>query len=217
MEEENSHIKKKNTYKASNLFGYLLSDKDRNESTKIFDEIQKNLQDFEFQIYEPMRLIKFENTVEGLWKKFKKFKIENTGISSLKSLLGENSDNKYAQIILDKSFNKKVATSICSYTCQHYTMIGLIDGCRYCNKCSRVILCNLPNQLIFFALMFVAIDNKAYNEKLNIISDLACLVDFNMEMIDDWIYVVKAVLNEELIDFRRFNTRKAELFFKVLK
>ena len=50
LEEENSHRKKKNNYKASNIFDYLLSDTDRNESAKIFDEIQNNLQNFEFDI-----------------------------------------------------------------------------------------------------------------------------------------------------------------------
>lgn len=50
LEEENSHRKKKNNYKASNIFDYLLSDRDRNESAKIFDEIQNNLQNFEFDI-----------------------------------------------------------------------------------------------------------------------------------------------------------------------
>lgn len=50
LEEESSHKKKKNDYKVSNIFDYLLNDKGRIESAKIFDEIQNNLQNFEFDI-----------------------------------------------------------------------------------------------------------------------------------------------------------------------
>ena len=64
--------------------------------------------------------------------------------------------------------------------------------------------------------MYIAVDNDNYNEKINIISDMAYLIGFNEEMIKDWIYVVKMVLKSEKIDLNKLNTEEAKGFFQVL-
>lgn len=73
------------------------------------------------------------------------------------------------------------------------------------------------SQLIFFALIFISIDNESYNENINIISDLAYLIGFNTEMINDWIYVVKATLEYEKIDFTLIKSNSGKKFFNELR
>ncbi len=50
IEEENQHKKKRTKYAASSVFDYMLSDDDRNQSKKLFDKVQDELTDFEFDI-----------------------------------------------------------------------------------------------------------------------------------------------------------------------
>lgn len=188
---------------------------------------------------EDMKLIKFETIITDLRKKFEqKFELcivdESEGqINPLKLLLGETSNNKYGQVILDKSFNSNIVLNwVCSYYDYNKYCINndtpnkidaLIELCRVCNTCNPYIIkhglkrnCNLSGQLIFFSLMYIAVDNDNYNEKINIISDMAYLIGFNEEMIKDWIYVVKMVLKSEKIDLNKLNTEEAKGFFQVL-
>lgn len=48
--EENQHKKKRTKYVASLVFDYMLSDDDRNQSKKLYDKVQDELTDFEFDI-----------------------------------------------------------------------------------------------------------------------------------------------------------------------
>ena len=176
---------------------------------------------------EDMKLIKFETIITDLWKKigYCKFNESKDQINPLKLLLGESSNNQYGQIILDKSFNFNIVSRIfynrnCQYFISNDTpnkIDTLINACRACNNtCGLEDKCNLSSQLIFFALMYIAIDNENYNEKINIISDMAYLIGFNEEMIKDWIKVVKIVLKAEKIDLDKLNTEEAKDFFEVL-
>ena len=177
---------------------------------------------------EEMKLVKFETIITDLWKNFNGFKWEKTSNKSpLKYLLGEKSNNKYAQIILDKSFNKEITQQAyfhyhyndCYYNWEKCTASELLDACKDCNYaiCGFKEKCNLSGQLVFFALLFIAIDNDAYNEKINIISDVAYLIGFNAEMMSDWIYAAKTVLDAEKINFNQFKTEEAKKFFEVLR
>ena len=71
--------------------------------------------------------------------------------------------------------------------------------------------------LIFWALILVAIDEEFYKNEVNMIADLAYMLDFNEDMMADWIQAVKYLLggnmfNENMnIDFK---TAEAKLFFK---
>ena len=172
-----------------------------------------------------MKLIKFEATITELWKKFGSYKFDKYADKNpLKYLFGEKSNNKYAQIILDKSFNEEVVLKRagygnCTYMWKNNTAKELVDACRSCNKSctygsnSFEASCNLSSQLIFFALLFIAVDNDSYNSKVNIISDMAYLTGFNGEMMSDWIYAVKTVLDGDLMDFNQFKADEAYVFF----
>ena len=178
---------------------------------------------------EDMKLIKFEAIITDLWKKFGccKWNQSQDEINPLKLLLGKISHNKYGQVILDKSFNLDIVSKSdrlcdCMYCINNDTFNKidiLIEACGVCNAhvlCRFKRKCNLSSQLIFFALMYIAVDNDDYNEKINIISDMAYLIGFNEQMIKDWIDVVKMVLKAEKIDLEKLNTEEAKGFFKVL-
>lgn len=175
---------------------------------------------------EDMKLIKFENIITNLWKKFKNFRWNSSedGNSPLKFLLGESSNNKYGQIILDKSFNKNIVSSAysfthsrsCTYSIRFYgtnNIDALKRVCENCRECGVYKPCNLSGQLIFFALLYIAVDNDNYNEKINIISDMAYLIGFDEKMMKDWIYVVKMVLKAEEVDLENLSTDDAKGFF----
>ena len=181
---------------------------------------------------EDMKLIKFETIITYLWKNFDRCIVdENEGqINPLKLLLGETSNNKYGQVILDKSFNSNIVSKSECYYSKYYInndtpnkIDALIESCRACNNCNTYsttgglkYTCNLSGQLIFFALMYIAVDNDNYNEKINIISDMVYLIGFNEEIIKDWIYVVKMVLKAEKLDLNKLNTEEAKGFFYFL-
>lgn len=50
IEEENKHKKKRKEYVASSIFDYKLDDKDQNQYKKLYDKVQEELVDFEFDV-----------------------------------------------------------------------------------------------------------------------------------------------------------------------
>ena len=186
---------------------------------------------------EEMKLIKFETIITNLCKKFgevyryKYFNNYDENKNPLKYLLGKNSNNKYVQIILDNSFNKEIITQTVKdsssgsrfsfafkdldYSDKNITIKELIDACSE-SVDDNFYINDFGGQIIFFALMTIAIDNELYNEKVSIISDMAYLIGFNSEKIKDWVFVVKTVLEGEKIDLDKLNTEEAKEFFYML-
>lgn len=181
-----------------------------------------------------MKLIKFKTTITDLRKKFgqfynyKYYNNYNENKNPLKCLLGENSNNQYVQIILDNSFNKEIFNSQIrvwfpksNYNDEKITIKELIDECStkdnepHDHNLNRKIS-NFGGEVIFFALMTIAIDNELYNENISIISDMAYIIGFNPEMMNDWIYVVKIILEGKKIDLKKLNTEEGKFFFREL-
>lgn len=71
--------------------------------------------------------------------------------------------------------------------------------------------------LIFWALVLAAIDEDFYKNEVNMIADLAYMLEFNEDMMADWIKAVKYLLDGNMftenmdIDFK---TDEAKLFFR---
>lgn len=71
--------------------------------------------------------------------------------------------------------------------------------------------------LIFWALVLVAIDEEFYKNEVNMIADLAYMLDFNEDMMADWIQAVKYLLDGNMFNENMnidFKTAEAKLFFK---
>ena len=166
-----------------------------------------------------MKVVKFETIIKDLWTKLGGCRQNSQGNNPLKILLGDM-NNKYAQIVIENSFDTKRSTLNCYYNLYEDNVIKLIEDCRLCNSkrpngCSAK--CNLSNQIVFFGLIALAIDNDSYNEKLSVITDFAYLLDFNENTIADWVFGVKAVLMAERIDITQMNTDRAIEFFSYLQ
>ena len=78
--------------------------------------------------------------------------------------------------------------------------------------------CNkIRGGLIFWSLVLAAIDEEFYENELNIIADLACMLEFNEDMVADWIKAVKYLLDGNMFNENRdidFKTDEAKLFFR---
>lgn len=74
--------------------------------------------------------------------------------------------------------------------------------------------------LIFWALVLAAIDEEFYKNEVNMIADLAYMLDFNEDMMADWIKAVKYLLDGNMFSENMkidFKTKEANLFFKHIK
>lgn len=71
--------------------------------------------------------------------------------------------------------------------------------------------------LIFWALLLAALDDDFYKNEISVISDMACMFDFNEDMMDDWTAAVKYLLDCNQFSENmaiEFKTAEANLFFK---
>ena len=161
---------------------------------------------------EEMKLVKFETMINDLYSTVfaggKKI-VDKDGkkIQPASTVLGQESDNPFIKII-----NNKAITNCTCSSKPGFEIMPLISETRGCAKC-RWRSCNLAGQLLFVSLLCLAIDNDLYNEKMEIVSDVAYLIGFNEQMIEDWITAVKQFLLAEKIDLREMKTEQAQEFF----
>ena len=170
---------------------------------------------------EEMKLIKFESIIKEIWEQLIYFAVmgdyKKDENNALKLLLGENSNNNYGEIVLNSFVNRRRYFVICNYNWKESDLKELICKCKKCKYgIGKHATCYIPTDLMFFSLLFIAVDNDSYNEKINIISDFAYLMGFNIEMINDWIYVAKAILEDEKVDFGRIKTDTCKEFVCIL-
>lgn len=85
------------------------------------------------------------------------------------------------------------------------------------NSRTWVFLHYWKGSMIFWALIMAAIDDNFYKNEINMISDLAYLLGYTEDMMDDWIKVVKYMLDGNMLsgDMQlEFKTAEANKFFK---
>lgn len=161
---------------------------------------------------EEMKLVKFETMINDLYSKgfFPTVNFEDekgNDINPVVILLGQESINPYIEII-----SRITMPGMCKRK-RDVDIKKLILEARTCIECGWQC-CNLAAQLLFVSLLCLAIDNELYNEKLEIVSDVAYLIGFNEQMIEDWIAAVKKFLLAEKICYKEMKTEQARRFFK---
>jgi hypothetical protein len=75
----------------------------------------------------------------------------------------------------------------------------------------------IRNGIIFWSLLMAAVDENFYKKAINLIADLACIFEFNEDMMSDWIEAVKYLLDGNKFSENmtlEFKTPEANLFFK---
>lgn len=173
---------------------------------------------------EEMKVLKFKTMVDEIYRKTVKsinvYGVNKKYIEGAEILLGNSDLNPYWKAIC-KQYSSHEGTCNSKYGTRYNppeaTIEELIRGCICCRGCSsRWYNCDTSGRTIFFALMILAIDEKAYDEKLETVSDAAYIMGFNEAMIEDWITVVKKFLMAEKIDSKQLKTEEAKKFFKCL-
>lgn len=66
---------------------------------------------------------------------------------------------------------------------------------------------------IFWSLFIIAVDENAYNEKLSDISDIAYMVNFTEEMLEDWITALRLILEGNDFKSYLYSSKEANKFF----
>lgn len=88
------------------------------------------------------------------------------------------------------------------------------------SNCTEVETYKLRGGIIFLLLLTAAVNDDFYDNEINMISDLAYMLDFTEDMMSDWVAAVKYLLDgnrfSENISLE-FKTPEANLFFKHRK
>lgn len=66
---------------------------------------------------------------------------------------------------------------------------------------------------IFWSLFIIAVDENAYNEKLSDISDIAYMLNFTEEMLEDWITALRLILEGKGFKNYLYLSKEANKFF----
>lgn len=171
---------------------------------------------------EEMKLVKFETIIKELWEKLEySVYIKKINQNPLIILFGDKFKNEYVQIVINNTFTKKDnLISTMRYVGLYNDGIKDIDDIRSLIEQSNkdiedhgYAFGNISAQVVFFGLIILAIDNDMYNEKLNVLIDFAFLTKFNVQMINDWIYVVKKILMAEPVLKDEIETSEGKKFF----
>lgn len=175
-------------------------------------------------ISEEMKLIKFECIIYDIWGEcFGEWLLNSEDIYNLyksnllKDLMGE-SNNNYSKIVLNNFFDLRY--NFCEFKSNKNDLNILIPKCGKCatyNHDNKYIRCDMPRHLMFFSLLLIAVDNDLYNKKINIVSDLSYLLGFNLDMINDCIYLIRNMLEGDKVEFKQFNSNEAKKMFSKLK
>lgn len=184
-----------------------------------FDETGKVLNNKEKVNKDNMKYVKFEILVDDLAEWFGRFYLsigDEATLNPLEIIFNINNLNVYADKLIKNSMIKKKSRFLIGNWesneiefIEHTGSMGIKELVKECRMKE-----DLKFNIIFWSLFIVAVDEKAYNEKLSDISDIAYLIGFTEEMLEDWITALKLILEGK--DFKNYSyvTAEANLFFK---
>lgn len=178
-----------------------------------------------------MKALKFKSMIEDVAQKLG-VSAETTNVKNIPGskrvtqvslLLGDKANNVFSDIILNRKVSDRdcpmgYTGGIIQYDGGTQESIEELLSSDYCSKtCSRKWSgCSRPGQTIFYALLALAVDNDLYDEKLEIVSDVAYLMGFNEDMMEDWTIAVKRFLLAKKLNSKNMKTEEARLFFSCL-
>lgn len=145
-------------------------------------------------------------------------------ISPLEFLLDKPKDNKWLEGIFDNTFLKRGVGMMSIDTCinlidiEKDDVMKFLERIRKCNSCTNTSFnnpkyCNVPYHLLFWLIFSMSVDNENYNNNLSVVSDVAYILNFDEEMVKDWIAAVKGVLEGKKLQQINYKTDAAKKFF----
>lgn len=84
-------------------------------------------------------------------------------------------------------------------------------------KISIVESYKIKGSLIFWGLVMATVDERFYENEMNMLSDMACQLNFTEDMMNDWVKAVKYLLDGNMFSSDmplEFKTAEANKFFK---
>lgn len=162
-----------------------------------------------------MKAVIFKKNIYDLWKNIGEVKANTLEKNPMQILLGDKSNNKFVQVILDASFSKELVEP---FDCEDIVCSSLeniedvIEECKACSACA-FYSCSLSGQMIFFSLLAAAMEKDMYEDRIELIADFAALIGFNTMMMEDWLYAAKTVLMGRKISLEGIKTDEGKNFF----
>lgn len=92
-------------------------------------------------------------------------------------------------------------------------IMGLVSRIRNCNSCRYNGGCNSSYHLMFWLIFMVSVDNDNFNNNLSLVADMAYLLYFSEDMLEDWITAVKGVLSGKSLKELSYKTEVGKAFF----
>ena len=98
-----------------------------------------------------------------------------------------------------------------------YNMVDMLDKIR---DHSRRIgykyqpYANCSYYLVFWLILYVSVSNESFNNNLNVVADVAYILEFTEDMLEDWTYAVKCALAGKKFEEISLKTIQAQAFFQ---
>ena len=131
-------------------------------------------------------------------------------------LIDEKSKESWLECILKNSFQCEYSRYSCPginlCEIEKNNTMEFIRQIRECD-CSKATECNPASHLMFWLLFAISVDNENYNNNLNVAADVAFLLDFDEETLNDWITAVKGVLSGKKLYELEYKTEDGNGFF----
>lgn len=207
-----------------------------NVAQKVKDEKKiYTKEEFEKWLYgiDEIKLVKFKSLIKDIGES-KKVQVKAGSINPFKIIFGINITNSYIYTIMkesvtngdfnshEKSLFNELAASINKAIENNFAEEFYYDKNSSTNEIDcvgmeKIIEYGKRNKyegrkILFWSLMIIAIDENLYNEKIDVVADMAYLFKFSEEMLEDWITGVKLILQGEELK-EKFRTHEAAEFF----
>lgn len=169
---------------------------------------------------EEMKRKKFEILVKDIDEYLGRTKTYKDGdIFPLDFFIEKSENNQWLISILNNTFthlerSKQMDCSILSFFIEKDNIMELVKWIRDCDSCGgKGKNCHFASHLLFWLIFTMAVDNENYNNNLSVVSDVAFVLDFDEDMLKDWITAVKGVLSGKKLPELEYKTEAGKAFF----
>lgn len=148
---------------------------------------------------------------------------EGAVISPVEFFIERNEENHWLATIFNNTFIKRFRIKFedCEILqgINEKNIIQLVACIRKCNECvcdwggHNHAHCNIAYHLLFWLIFAMSVDDENYNNNLSVVSDVAFVLDFNEDMMKDWITAVKGVLSGKKLSELNYKTEAGKGFF----
>lgn len=158
--------------------------------------------------------------IKRAFKDFHKVQIKSDGttgkITPLEYFISKKDENIYSSCIYDNAYVDRTTSSsdVNQIFLEHYD-----DSYKSRKEILNKIKSNrkLSLSYVFWLIFLVTIDNEDFNEKLNVVSDVAYILNIDNDMIEDCTVVIKTILSGKDLSNINYKSAFAKECLEVIK